>query len=45
MTEPGEVLEVNQREFWSLLNEVPALPLKLLQGMARREHAQQLVSA
>ncbi len=38
MVEAGEVLEISQREFWSLLREVPALPLKLLQGMARRLH-------
>ena len=38
MVEAGQVLEMNQREFWSLLREVPALPLKLLQGMARRLH-------
>ena len=40
MVEAGEVLEISQREFWSLLREVPALPLKLLQGMARRLHAE-----
>ena len=38
MVEAGEVLEISQREFWSLLRDVPALPLKLLQGMARRLH-------
>lgn len=40
MVEAGEVLEISQREFWSLLRDVPALPLKLLQGMARRLHAE-----
>ena len=40
MVEAGEVIEISQREFWSLLREVPALPLKLLQGMARRLHSE-----
>jgi CRP-like cAMP-binding protein len=35
---PMEVLELGQREFASLLNEVPAISRKLLVGMARRLH-------
>jgi CRP-like cAMP-binding protein len=38
MTEAGSVLEINQREFWQLLTDVPVLPRKLLQGLARRLH-------
>ena len=33
-----EVLELGQREFASLLGEVPTISRKLLVGMARRLH-------
>ena len=35
---PMEVLELGQREFASLLGEVPTISRKLLVGMARRLH-------
>ncbi len=41
MVEDGMVLELSQREFWQLLQDVPQLALKLLQGMARRQHQAQ----
>lgn len=39
MTADGTVLEVTQREFWQLLEDVPLLARKVLQGLARRLHA------
>jgi CRP-like cAMP-binding protein len=45
MISAGQVLEVTQREFWQLMSDLPILPLKLLQGMARRMHADALASA
>ena len=41
MTDAGDVLEISQREFWQLLTDVPVLPRKLLQGLARRLHEEQ----
>jgi CRP-like cAMP-binding protein len=37
--EPTEVLGISSREFWGLLNEVPAIMNKVLVGTARRLHA------
>lgn len=41
MRSDGEVLEISQREFWQLITDVPALARKLLQGLARRMHAEE----
>jgi len=38
MTTPGQVLCIAQREFATLLNDVPALSGQLLKGLARRIH-------
>jgi len=43
MLSDGELLEVTQREFWQLVTDVPALARKLLHGLARRLHAEELV--
>ena len=40
MTVDGAVLELPQREFWQLLSDVPAISLKVLQGLARMMHAE-----
>lgn len=40
MQSGGTVLEITQRPFWQLLEDVPAIARKLLQGMARRTHAE-----
>lgn len=39
MATDGELLEVTQREFWTLVDDIPGLARKLLQGLARRAHA------
>jgi CRP-like cAMP-binding protein len=38
MTTPGQVLCLAQREFATLLSDVPALSSQLLKGLARRIH-------
>lgn len=38
METDGELLEVTQREFWTLVDDIPGLARKLLQGLARRMH-------
>jgi CRP/FNR family cyclic AMP-dependent transcriptional regulator len=38
MATDGELLEVTQREFWTLVDDIPGLARKLLQGLARRMH-------
>lgn len=42
VTADATVLEVTQREFWQLLEDVPLLARKVLQGLARRLHADAL---
>ncbi len=39
MTTPGELLVAGQREFWALVETVPALNRQLLSGLAQRVHA------
>lgn len=39
VTEDATVLELTQREFWQLLEDVPVVARKVLQGLARRLHA------
>jgi len=36
---PMDVLDVERREFWSLLEAAPSIPLKLLVALAQRERA------
>ena len=38
MTTPGQVLCLGQREFATLLRDVPALTSQVLKGLARRIH-------
>ena len=39
MTSAGEVLVLSQREFYTLLRDVPGLAKQLLTGLAQRVHA------
>jgi CRP-like cAMP-binding protein len=39
MISDGAVMELPQREFWQLLTDLPAISLKVLQGLARKMHA------
>jgi CRP-like cAMP-binding protein len=39
MTQAGEVLVLGQREFYTLLRDVPGLVKQLLTGLAQRVHA------
>jgi len=41
MRSDGEILEISQREFWQLITDVPILARKMLQGLARRMHAEE----
>lgn len=44
MTADGSILEVTQREFWQLLTDVPLVARKVLQGLARRLHTDELAA-
>ncbi len=39
MTTDGELLIAGQREFWALVDTVPALSRQLMSGLAQRVHA------